>query len=146
MQSEQDNGVLWWAAARASERPYFLAHDLKTYRTLQQWGDAELAACLGCPLATLPKLALCRRPDTQSHRFQEDVKAIAAFAGLDPVPLVRILREVDAFAALRVPETLPDMDRASGYLMAARDKGGESALDDAKDDASPSGSSNRGQP
>ena len=83
---------------------------------------AALAARLGCPPQSLTRLALCLRPDDGSERFAGDVRAIAAYAGCDPVALRDLLREVSAVRRLRAPAGADAADVGRGLLLAARDR------------------------
>ena len=59
----------------------------------------------------------CRRP-TSPPRFQDEVRAIAAFAGCSPEKLAALIREVT------VVSTMQKEGEATGqqYLLAARDR------------------------
>lgn len=87
-------------ARRAEQDPFFMASALAAFCRLQGLDDHALAAFLRCPAEMLPHLALCRRPDPASPRFQSDVTQIATYARADPDRLVRLLRRVNALAAL----------------------------------------------
>lgn len=102
-------------ARRAEQDPFFMASALAAFRRLQGLDDDALAAFLRCPAEMLPHLALCRRPDPASPRFQSDVTQIATYARADPDQLVRLLRRVNVFAALE-PAAQQDL------LAAARDR------------------------
>jgi hypothetical protein len=107
-------------ARRAEHDPFFMASALTAFRRLEGLDDAALAAFLRCPVEMLPHLALCRRPDPASPRFQSDVTQIATYVRADPDRLVRLLRRVNAFAAL-TSATQQDL------LAAARDREEEEA-------------------
>jgi hypothetical protein len=100
--------------------PYFLGNALTKYEVLHGIGDKHLAEWLNCGLDSLTRLALCRMPDAEQDRFQQDTKRIAEFASCDADRLVQLLREVTAISSLR------DDDRSSsGLLIAARDRRGQ---------------------
>lgn len=100
------------AADRAVDNPYFLAAALEAYRQERGLSAQELADYLGCPIETLPFLALCRRPADGS--FQRDVTMIAARFGVGAPRLASLLREV---------ELLETVDHeGSRIAMAARDR------------------------
>jgi hypothetical protein len=102
------------AAARAEENPFFLASALAAYRRLMGLDDAALAAHLGCSVAALPHLALCRRPEGDSPMFRDDLTRIAAYVGCDPARLAQLLRAAEAADRMRVA--------SPGALLAARDR------------------------
>src|SRR5262245_45749836 len=87
---------------------------------LREWCGGELdfeaiARFLGCPRASVVKLALCRRPP--ASMFQSDVKRIATHASVDEARLVPLLREAASLAAFR-------SSTGSQMLAAARDDRG----------------------
>jgi hypothetical protein len=118
------------AAQRASQRPFFIASALLAYQTLGQLGEDELAEFLGCPLAALPKLALCRLPDAMASDFRAEVERIASYSGANSVRLAQILREVESTAALHNARYHQAVTTGQGALMAARDRIGATQLGD----------------
>lgn len=111
--------LLRHAALRARTRPDFLAGLLAEYQEMNELDDAGLAAWLGCPTATLPRLALCLRPRDPAMRFQENLRQITEYTGVNSTRLARLVRAVDAVRAIRGEE---GEDASSGLLMAARDR------------------------
>src|SRR5215831_18010124 len=116
--------ILQRAAQRASERPFFLANALVAYQTLYQCGEAELVEFLGCTRAALPKLALCRLPNTMASGFRTEVERIASYSGANSTRLAQLLREVESTAALHGARRSQAATTGQGTLMAARDRGG----------------------
>jgi hypothetical protein len=107
------------AARRMEGDVFYMASALAAYRAIEGLDDESLAARLSCDVDDLPSLALCRRPDPTSPRFQAEVQRIADYAGVQPLALVRLLRAVNTGNALRGQRTsLPDN---RGLLAAARD-------------------------
>jgi hypothetical protein len=102
-------------ARRAEQDAAFMASALAAFRRLQRLDDRALAEFLRCPVEMLPHLALCRRPDPASPRFQADVTQIATHARADPDRLVRLLRRVDLAVAFGT-------STAADHLAAARDR------------------------
>jgi hypothetical protein len=82
---------LFSLAIQAEQRSFLLAPRLRAYLTGEQIDARELAARLGCPLDVLARLWLCEPP--RPEHFAADVHQIAAFLGIDPEPLARILAE-----------------------------------------------------
>lgn len=115
MATEPPEGWHERMARRAEQDAAFMASALAAFRRLQGLDDRALAEFLRCPVEMLPHLALCRRPDPTSPRFQTDVTQIATHARADPDQLVRLLRRVNAIAAL---EAAAQQD----FLAAARDR------------------------
>jgi hypothetical protein len=108
-----------WLVRRANKDPFFLGWALAEYQAMNGIDDQRLAKLLQCTPKALARLALCRRPDDQSVRFQEDVQRIAVFASCSAERLARLLREVAAVASLRKVSSETALE---GVLMAARDR------------------------
>jgi hypothetical protein len=113
-------------AQQARERQTLLAGLLFAYQEQEGLDESGLAAFLGCAVAALPKLALCRRPRSQTPAFRTDVERIAQYASADAARLVKLIRAVEARAALQ------HAAEASPLLLAARDQ--EEAEPGSKDD------------
>jgi hypothetical protein len=73
-------------AQRLVSEPDFLPHALHQVATRHSWTDNDLAAALGCTVAALTSLRLCRMP-----RHWEDVETIAARFGCDASRLAELL-------------------------------------------------------
>ena len=112
------------AARRVSHDAFFLASALDAYCLSHSLDDNQLAAFLGCSIAILPKLGLCRRPDPFAPTFRENVERVAAYAGVAALPLGQLLREADVISVLQAGRG--EMAAGtSGLLIAARDAEGE---------------------
>lgn len=106
------------AAARAADRPFYLASAIAAFRELHGMDDPDLARFLACSTDTLARLRLCRLPDVESPQFQSDVRQIAQRFAIDPQSLLELLREVSSIKTMRgSPQAT-----SKGFLMAARDK------------------------
>lgn len=125
MNKELDNNMLQRAARRASCRPFFVANALVVYQSLRQLEDDELAEYLGCLPTDLPKLALCRLPETTAPDFRAEVERIASYIGVNSLHLARLLREAASTIALRNVPQHPDSVTSQNILMAARDRSEE---------------------
>jgi hypothetical protein len=111
------------AAERAVAQPFFLASALQTYADAERLDDTQLAGRLGCSVAALTALRLCRRPADQT--FAADVQRIAERFAVDSLQLAELLRMVDALDLLeRVPpsESTTTSVPEGGFLAAARDE------------------------
>ncbi|HVC33995.1 MAG TPA: hypothetical protein VNL16_10840 [Chloroflexota bacterium] len=111
-------------ARRVQDDPFFLASALKGYARSEGLDERGLAAALSCPIETLVKLALCRRPRPAPPVFREDVDRIATRFGVRADALAEIVRHADALAGMR----RGDADER-GLLMAARDRDEPTAAD-----------------
>ena len=120
MESNKDSFLLRYAARKAAQNSFFLSEYLNEFRIIQGMAEDELARFLGCSPRLLPKLALCRRPDTESPRFRSDVEQIAVAFDVLPSRLVQLIREVDIVKALAKGK--PKWQEApEGLLAVARD-------------------------
>ena len=104
------------AARRAAEDPIFLGHVLKIYREHERLSEDQLARFLGTETLFLPRLYLCKRPDSAKSDFAERVSAIADYALIETATLAGIIRQVDAM------ESLSAGRQSKGLPAAARDR------------------------
>jgi hypothetical protein len=113
-----DDTLLRRAAERAGHLPFYLASSFLAYARAERLDDAELAARVGCDLANLPLVLLCRRPTGEGAVFRADVEAIAERFALDAARLARLIRSADAVMTLADAGS----DQAPHLLAAARDR------------------------
>ncbi len=102
-----------------------LASTLRIYRDLNDLDETALAAYLGCNIEALPRLALCRRPESDRPGFRQQVEQIAIYAGTRLDRLAQVIREVDAMKALSNAPFSDERASRRGFLMAARDSAEE---------------------
>jgi hypothetical protein len=114
-----DSDLLRRAAERAQGWRFYLASSLLPYARAERLDDARLAERLGCDLASLPALLLCRQPTREAAVFRADVEAIAERFGLNAVRLASILRRADTLVAFG--RNAPDQ-QGGRLLAAARDR------------------------
>jgi hypothetical protein len=106
-----------------------MASILATYQSQERLDEIELAHRLSIDVTQVPRLALCKRPLSESSGFAEQVRQIASYTGSDQTALAQIIRQVDALEQLHdLPATdiveteerhLPS---PSGLMAAARDR------------------------
>ena len=122
--------VLVQLARSLRHDPRFMSHALATHFRQDELDVVPLVEELGISHDLLIRLALCRRPDSTSEEFANQVREIADYTLTDEVQLASLLRQVDAlekFAQLEgsspdvafETRSLPIM----GVLAAARDRG-----------------------
>jgi hypothetical protein len=103
------------AALRAANEPLMLASLFREVCGDGSFLDLDsVARALVCDRDRVVKAALCRRPDSRSSSFCNDVKAIANSAQIDGTRLLAVIREADSIAAFRASSGLQ-------MLAAARD-------------------------
>lgn len=111
-----------YLARRVGEEHFFLASAFTAYARGNGLDDAGLAQLLGCDVATLIRLRLCRRPAGVSGAFREDVARIADRFGIDGGILAQIIRWADAVEGLRVVAEADAGRLGRRALLAARDR------------------------
>ena len=84
------------AAERAESEPSLMAPVLAAYRRRHRLDAPALAAFLGCTVARLYGLALCRRPVLDRPDLEAAVASLAAYIGCDAGRLLTMLREAQA--------------------------------------------------
>ncbi len=105
-------------AARASVDPFFLGFRLAEFAARESLDDAALAARLGCDVATLAHIRVCRAPRTESSAvFGEDVTCVATKFGLN----VRALAEATKLVPSAIVRDVTNPEPA-GAVLAARDR------------------------
>lgn len=81
---------------------FFVGWSLTQFRALHNDMDEQgLAAFLACGVEQIRQLSMCRQPDSQDDRFQEQIRQIAQFSACNPNRLIQLMREVAAFTALQ---------------------------------------------
>jgi len=106
-------------AERVKADPWFLAHPLAEYARSADLDDAALAAKLGCAVADLTAVRLCRAPRPDNEDFHADLTAVAERFGLNLAALVAAVRHGSCLAQLR--EATKD-GATAGWQIAARDR------------------------
>lgn len=119
MSNKETKSELQFAADRASADAFFLGHEIRAYQDCFGVTEEQVRKMLGCSAEDLARLCLCRRPDSSAATFVADIQQIADYAKIDALPLVRIIREVEA---LRAITSAPAPAQHSGMLLAARDR------------------------
>jgi hypothetical protein len=114
---------------------------LAQYCQIERLDKDALAVELGIPLFLLARLALCKRPDSDSPDFAGEITEIADFVPVDERRLVRIIREVDSLNALgsaviegEAEEIISGNPFSGSILAAARDRGEDENDDQIKKD------------
>jgi hypothetical protein len=107
----------------------YMSSVLFFYQSQERLGDTELATQLALDVVQLPRLALCKRPQSQSNNFSKQVRQIAAYTGANEIALAQIIRQVEALEQLRSLPTLAETEAnerplpsLSGLVAVARDR------------------------
>jgi transcriptional regulator with XRE-family HTH domain len=117
-------------AERLQEDPAYMASVLRAYRRTEGLTVERLIERLGTSANMVSRLAICKRPASDSPKFAAQVREIAEYVNVDAVLLANVIRQVDALTGLA---GLPAVEGetatgpriaplASGLLSAARDR------------------------
>ncbi|MGK7933184.1 MAG: hypothetical protein AB4041_17375 [Microcystaceae cyanobacterium] len=112
-------------AEQFAQDDFFVSEVLQQYCSFEEITRQELASYLEIDEKDIPKLALCRQPNTQDPLlFRTGVERIANHTGANPHKLAKIFREVDAYKATQNLNKKRSIYRSNpqGVLLAARDK------------------------
>lgn len=117
-------------ASRLQNDPAFMASILAVYQKQERLSDEALAAQFKSTPEMMVRLALCKRPETTSSRFADQVRQIATYTNLDAAQLAQMIRQVDSLAKLseQPKATRPGTTSTKtaqfypGLLAAARDR------------------------
>ena len=139
--SEQEwSAPMFTLARRLRNDPRYMAYVLAEYQTQEKLTDEDLWLELGAVPLLAARLSLCKRPDTESLDFAEQVREIADFSLVDEAKLAHVLRQVDAVeklagrpASLSAPE-VAGQHALPGLLAAARDRDEESEGEEQRDE------------
>lgn len=138
--------LLSMLAERLSQDPTYMASLFAVYKRHERIDEEELARLLKVSQGTVTRLALCKRPNSSSANFPDQIRQLAAFARTDVTYLGNLIRHVDALESLRLKspqETKSDpavqpSSLLRRQLVAARDRSeiqnsGSSPSSDPKD-------------
>jgi hypothetical protein len=129
--SSRVTGQLLGLAHRLRDDPGFMAYVLATYQRQERLSDDALSQYLNATPATMPRLALCKRPTSDSPQFADQIRQLADYTGVDAMQLANMVRQVSSLEKLvRHSNAADSKERAStwqtqlqpGLLAAARDR------------------------
>jgi hypothetical protein len=134
------NEQLQGLARRLQDDPDFMAYVLVSYQEQERLSDDALAEYLSTTQAMLSRLALCRRPASNSPQFADEIRQIADYTNIDATHLANMVRQVSSLEKLaerpvgsrsQAEVASRKMQLQPGLLSAARDQ------DESEDDHSP---------
>ena len=116
-------------ASRLRDDKEFMASALSVYKIQERLSDEALAQRLGLQLEMITRLALCKRPQSNTSNFADQVRQLAAYIDIDASKIAQLIRQVEA---LEIMGTLSKSESSSreaasqtegmGWLTAARDR------------------------
>jgi len=130
MTSQDPFATLAALARRLRNDPRYMAYVLAVYQRQEELMDDELAQELGTLPPLVVRMAICKRPDSSSPQFAEQVRELADYTLTDAAQLAGVLRQVDAIETLASrPAPLSEVGSekgtgrfSAGLLAAARDR------------------------
>lgn len=131
-------------ARRVAKDAWFLASALELYAQSEGLNDEQLAATLGCSVADLTALRLCRRPLSEpAQAFRRDIDDLVRAYGVRADVIADVARRADAVDNLRRSQS--SATERPGMLMAARDRERDDhSISDQKGTARESSRENKG--
>ena len=130
MMSQGPFAALAGLARRLRNDPRYMSYVLALYQQQEGLMDDDLTEALGTLPPLVLRLALCKRPDSSSAQFAEQVRELADYTLTDEAQLAGILRQVGALEKLagrpvdieaKESEARPGYS-PTGLLAAARDR------------------------
>ncbi len=118
--------------------PTTMAWIMSTYQKQERLSWDKLSNILGTTEDALVKLALCKRPDTNSSDFSQQVVQLAQYTNIDLVLLTNMIRHVESVTVLSgktVTNTVTGQTSAQLGFSAARDKREGSTTNEDTDEA-----------
>ena len=97
----------------------------------------NLVNILGANEESLAKLALCKRPDSNSSEFSKQIQQISEHTSIDPLILARFIRQSESVIALAGKRsTNPELKVSSSQLglAVARDRTAEDDAEEQSED------------
>ncbi len=124
-------------ATKLQNDPTTMAWIITTYQKQESLSLDKLSRVLNTTEDALVKLALCKRPNTNSSDFSQQVAQIAQYTNIDLVLLTNLIRQVESVVAFsEKANTSNAAGQTSAQLgfSAARDKSDGSAIDENTDE------------
>jgi hypothetical protein len=113
---------------RLQNDPSYMAHVLSIFQMQEGLDDEDLANYFNSYPEFVLRLTLCKRPDSDSPDFAEQVRNLSDFTLIDEAALAHVIRQVDSLAALANNPSAAEEENSlglfqlSGTLAAARDR------------------------
>ena len=112
-------------ARKLQDNPSYMAWIIFKFQKQEKLSMLNLVNILGANEESLAKLALCKRPDSNSSEFGKQIRQISEHTSIDPLILARLIRQSESVTALGGNRSVnPELKaRASQLgLAAARDR------------------------
>jgi hypothetical protein len=123
-------------ATKLQNDPTTMAWIIGTYQKQEHLSWDKISSVLKTTEDVVVKLALCKRPNTDSSDFGRQVTQLAQYTNTDLVLLVNMIRHVESVAVLSSRASTSDMAGQKSVQLgfsAARDKSVSSSTDENAD-------------
>lgn len=87
-------------ATKFQDNPAYMAWIISAYQKQEKFPTYKLIEILDTTEETLAKLALCKRPDTNSKDFSKQISHISEYTKIDLPLLLKMIRQVESVIAL----------------------------------------------
>ena len=124
-------------ARKLQDNPSYMAWIIFKFQKQEKLSMLNLVNILGANEESLAKLALCKRPDSNSSEFGKQIRQISEHTSIDPLILARLIRQSESVTALGGNRSVnPELKaRASQLgLAAARDRTTEGDVEEHAED------------
>jgi hypothetical protein len=107
------------------DNPSYMAWIISKFQKQEKLSTLNLVNLLGANAESLAKLALCKRPDSNSSEFSKQIRQISEHTSIDPLILARLIRQSESVTALAGKRSAnPELKTSASQLglAAARDR------------------------
>ncbi len=123
-------------ATKLQNDPTTMAWIISTYQKQERLSWDKISNILGTTEDALVKLALCKRPNTNSSDFSQQVAQLAQYTNIDLVLLTNMIRQVESVTVLSGRASASNVTGQTSAQLgfsAARDKSEGSSTDEDAD-------------
>jgi hypothetical protein len=124
-------------ARKLQDNPSYMAWIISKFQRQEKLSSQKLVSLLGANEESLAKLALCKRPDSNSGEFRKQILQISEHTAIDPLTLVKLIRQSESVTALagnRSANLESNAIASQLGLVAARDRTAENGTDKDSED------------
>ncbi len=124
-------------AKKLQDNPSYMAWIISVYQKQERLSLQNLLNILGTNEETLAKLALCKRPDSNSSEFSKQVQQISSYTHIASLTLAKLIRQSESVTALtgrHSENTELGISAAHLGLAAARDRTTEEGSEEHPED------------
>ena len=124
-------------ARKLQDNPSYMAWIISKFQKQEKLSTLNLLNLLGANEESLAKLALCKRPDSNSSEFSKQIRQISEHTSIDPLILARLIRQSESVTALAGKRSAnPELEASASQLglAVARDRTAEDDTEEHSED------------